>query len=830
MASIAAGLESQKIPFATTVNWRTMQDRAVLALEGGQPGDLDFRFKMNAVLRSTLKATAKNAVLRDSKKATLSFEGTRRIPVLQLEELLESLIKSQKGLSEQIRQCYKAMGKPIPGRYLLGSDEGSTQAELPLPAVSQEGKKGLAQIIAMEQLEKTAVEKEEAWHSNVITRQLVEKTISNANTSLAARLALAKKNWIKSGLEEVDHIEFEKSETHDRVRAEAPMPKILGSVAGIHLSYASSRDILSDDYPKLISFIERHGSETLWYAPQEARDSTGALQPLSPKAENLCFKNRAKDRTSLANCPKEIKEAMAWRWLIISHNHVWEQQVKLPAKLRLSYERKPKQSKPAAPALPFDANALKEVLKEVVKSQQPPPTEETPSNRYVLHVKHVDAFVGAVRDAIMISFGSQISYDKEAKNGQYLTEKENFPGFKGCCDVWNRVLNAADEMMFDAAFPGVSLPDSFDLEKAINSKLEGDDLYEIYIDSLANQPSPPSTVGDEGEGSTEWDLKHPEFITRNGLDFFRFDVQILEVEEGQVFQTFIQDGVEYRAIVDNGLGPSKPPPKGTRAKLAPRSLSPPPPEEFTEVVGKGKAKAVPKPQEPKPKKAKASKGEKESDGDGPPVPALMKENPLRAKGEPKSKALADGQRTALRQFFKLESGIVDPSIWKSLTNKEKAKEMQKRSIPKWASESVLRKASNLQLILEGKLTKENANSASRSPKVAVTKPTAQAMEAWQQLKADFKGTPLYRHPVTSKEKAFKKRFDTLVTEYGEQPCFPKLKERPDQQGRTPSGSNGRRNSSQGGAQGNQGLIDMIALFAQIGQAFGGSNKGGHCCR
>jgi len=142
--------------------------------------------------------------------------------------------------------------------------------------------------------------------------------------------------------------------------------------------------------------------------------------------------------------------------------------------------------------------------------------------------------------------------------------------------------------------------------------------------------------------------------------------------------------------------------------------------------------------------------------------------------------------------------------------------MAKRSIPRWASEAVLRSAGNLQLIVEGKLTKENANSAARTPKIAVTKATGQAMEAWQQLKSDFKGTPLYRNPSTAKEKAFKKRFDQLVVSYGQQPCFPKLRERPDQQGRSPS--RGRKPSSAGGD-----FLQMAKAFGEIARAFSGKS-------
>jgi len=288
------------------------------------------------------------------------------------------------------------------------------------------------------------------------------------------------------------------------------------------------------------------------------------------------------------------------------------------------------------------------------------------------------------------------------------------------------------------------------------------------------------------EDPEKWVEEHPEFIERGSTTFFRSDIEILDVAEGQEFRTVLHNGVEYYAIVGTPSGPVK----GSKAR------------------GKTSARPV-SPQ----KKSAAEPSRKSEEPKGAPV---SQSNPLRVKGEAKSKALSDGQRDTLRKYFHLEASPVPSDVWSSLSNKERAAEMAKRSIPRWASEAVLRSAGNLQLIVEGKLTKENANSAARTPKIAVTKATGQAMEAWQQLKSDFKGTPLYRNPSTAKEKAFKKRFDQLVVSYGQQPCFPKLRERPDQQGRSPS--RGRKPSSAGGD-----FLQMAKAFGEIARAFSGKS-------
>jgi len=191
------------------------------------------------------------------------------------------------------------------------------------------------------------------------------------------------------------------------------------------------------------------------------------------------------------------------------------------------------------------------------------------------------------------------------------------------------------------------------------------------------------------------------------------------------------------------------------------------------------------------------------------------ENPLHVKGEPKSKALSEDQRKTLRKFFKLTEGLVPPEEWKAMNTKERSLAMAERSLPKWATNAVLKRSSNLELILKGELTKETVNGH-----LSVTQPkkvggSSQAIEAWQSLKSDFKGVQLFRNPVTSKEKAFKKRFDSLVSDYGDQKCFPKLREHPDQQGR------GRSSSRRGGTtdSGMGAMLQMAKAMGEIARAF-----------
>jgi hypothetical protein len=776
MSNIALSLESQQTPSPIGINWIPLADRSVLALEGGTAGDLDFRFRLNAVLRSTRKATAKKAVLRGSKKATLSFQNTRLVPTADLEALLEAISDDQRTLRIQIVQLYKRYGKTVPSRYFGDLDEGSVLPdgfEMLDQMVSASDKKSLKYISAMQELEKVLAQKEEQWHRNVLTRALAEKTLTNATATMEARNAKLIAELNQSVPRPTDE---ESARRQKEVFSTAPVPKIMPSVVGIEVHYSSSMDILHQDFDRLASFIERHPEETRWVAPQEARDTEGRLLPLSQKCEAICRKNLT-IKGPISKLTKEEKEALAWRWLIISHNHVNKaDKVTLPPKLSISYERNVGQSKPASSHALTEASLAK-VMEEFRKSIATP--NPTPITREpMVPLKEVEAFAATVWEATK----AQLHFGCDAVGGSRFQPKVGKEkAYHDQCVRWNKVLDAADTLMehHKLSYPTVEdfLPSELDRHV--------DDFIVNYTSSTVGEESQQETYPDE-----EWLSNHPEFIERDGVTFFRSDIEILDVSEGQEFRTVVHNGEQYYCVQGTPAGPAK----GIKAR--------------------GKTPARPHSPPAKPKESGKSEKPKGS--------PLKEENPLKVKGEAKSKALSDGQRETLRTYFKLKQERVPSDVWNSLDNKGRKQAMAERSIPRWASEAVLRSANNLQLIVEGKLTKENAQTAPRSPKASVAKPTAQAMEAWQQLKADFKGTPLYRSPVTAKEKAFKKRFDQLVASYGEQPCFPKLRERPDQQGRSSS----RGGTSQGAGRQGQGgdFLEMAKAFGEIARAFSGRSN------
>jgi hypothetical protein len=751
-----------------------MKDRAVLALEGGQPGDLDFRFKMNAVFRSTLNATAKNATLRRSQKARVSFEDTRTVPVSALENLLESIAKNKSILRAQIKQLYTGIGKPVPSRYQLGSDSPPAPAVFnPFEVLSQKEKKSLATIQALEEAEKKLAQKEEEWHSNVISATLTEKTLQNAASSFAMRQKRAQAAEYQSARSEGRNVDEETlSRISDGVVAEAPLPKILPPVVGIEISYHSGRDILPTDYDRLAAFIERHPDESRWFAPQECRSPEGTLLPLSHEMENLCLKNlRVKDSKALAHLEKNVKEALAWRWLIISHNHVnKDARVKLSPKLTISYERSRAKVNPNVKATE-QMESVRSLVEEFIRvAKTPTPTPDPAVQQEIISASAVGQLTTQVWDTLLWTFSKQMIPTDDYR----IQARPEFAHVQPIADRWNAVFESADALLESRKLPEV---------QSLGAPLELDKLLH-RVDEVVHEPASEGSVADSAES---WQLLHPEFIERDGTTFFRNDIELLDITEGQEFRTVVHEGVEYYSIIGTPAGPALSAKSKGKKPLRPAASS----------------------KEKSPKRATAVKSKEASQS------PIQKENPLGVKGEPKSASLSESQRATLRKFFNLEEGVIPSDVWSRLSNKERQAEMAKRSIPRWASESVLRSPSNLQLILEGKLTRDNANKAARSLKVGASKATSQAMEAWQQLKHDFKGTPLFRNPATSKEKAFKKRFDQLVADYGQQPCFPKLRERPDQQGRSPS--RGRKPTRSEGGD----FLQMAKAFGEIARAFSG---------
>jgi hypothetical protein len=772
MRAIASTLESQQIPLAKVVNWQPMHNRSVLAIEGGTPGDLDFRFKMNRILRSTHKGTSKIAHLRTPKKATVSWADTKFVPVEELQQLLEEYSQRQSALRMEVKELCERHGKPIPVHFL----PPGTQETLAAGGKTIELTKSRGFLAIQKEQEFTeALEKfSRENHLIEISRKLTEDTIVETQRTRATELLRAKKQYNESATDPT--VPFNVSPECLFVQSHARLPKLVEAVQGLTLEYYSSMQVLPQDYAPLAAFIGRHGDDSRWCAPQEALDPTGKPLPLTQRWDALCTKNLALSDRSIKSINKELKEALAWRWLIISWNHACAtpDRVKIPPKLSLAYERQRRTKKEVS--LPETSSQL-ESIRDLV-------TSFVKDTKLATSPREVGISRDNVRDYVDNVWATAkfltSSYADPSPTEAVLTLKPEKPTFKCNVDRWNKLLEQGA-----ALYEGASIeliPDE-GKDTAVEKLLE-------QINSAAETRLPQESDYTVTFDDAEWLASHPESFDKDGLCFFRFDIDFIDIAEGQTFVSMMHNGVEYRAITGTPSGPAK------------------------SAKAKGKTAVVPKETKSARVPSPKSKDKGESSKN---VPPLARENPLHVKGEPKSKALSDDQRKTLRTFFKLKEGLVPPEEWATLDSSGRSAAMKERSIPRWASEAVLRSPANLQLIIEGKLTVENANSVARTPRAGKTKNSSAALEAWQQLKSDFKGTALLKSPQTTKEKAFRKRFDQLVADYGQQPCFPKLRERPDQQGRPDSKSRGRA-PARGQAS---DFLDIAKAMGEIARAFSG---------
>jgi len=656
--------------------------------------------------------------------------------------------------------------RDVPDRFIEGAPQvGNKSSYSPISDSTKSNRKVRLDAIQKDQaFQKELAQLEDEWHLRVITNQMVEKTLENYRSTIQSRLVAGEKLFRLRDIP--DTVNFAESAEYTAIVSTCPLPAIDAPVMGIHVNYFSSKAILVDDYDRLAAFCDRHADQTLWFGPQQARDAQGALLPLDKACENLCLKHGSSKKLDLKSLDKHAKEAQAWRWLIISHNHLNRlDRVKLHPKLSVSYERKIGKASPPVKEV-SDFASLTSSLKEILASK----LTQQPSGP-VVSQDSLLTFLGTLWNAAKVFTNTYA----DADDSEYtLTVKKDKVQFSPSVQRWNLIFRDADRVINGEAVEvqqfGVS-----DIEEA-----EG---------KLLSAPRPDTPLDDHWE---EFREEHPESFDQDGHTFFRFDIDFIDIKEGQYYLTTTHNDVEYHAVAGVEVGPSK------------------------TAKAKGKTAVKPLPDTPKtapssPKNSSGkAKGAKQPNGKD--VPPLAQENPLKVKGEPKSNSLAEVQRLSLRKFFKLEEGLVPSEVWQSLSSKGKAEALSKRSIPKWATEAVLRDSRNLQGILEGKITKESMATLPRGPKVAVTKNSSAALEAWLQLKQDFSGTPLLTKPVTSREKAFRKRFDTLLSEYGEQACFPRLRSAPSEQGRN-------RRQGSGGQQSASDLIDMAKAFGEIARAF-----------
>jgi hypothetical protein len=704
--------------------------------------------------------------LRRSKKVALGWSDTV-ITRTDLQTAKESLLEEKVSVEKTISLLKGAMSPDVED----GADSVNPFSLLGVKK-TKKGKNllSLSEIQKQEEISKELALKQAESSKLDKLLVLIGKTEDHASSTISARLNAG---WaaFRSENPDVTREAFEVSSKALLLREECFMPKLSLPVTGINVVHKCGPHFLPEnDFGVFAQFLDRHPVDPFWYAPQHAIKD-GKVQPLTQEAQSWLVKNQIVKPKVSGLSPSE-KEKVAWRWLIISHNSKFPlKRVAIDKRLSLSYERRSKLRPEAASGNLDNAKITQELLSSFRSIMEGKLSERPLEGKVLIEESSMDNFLTASHELIRWISSTYSTYSPDA-GFRLKDDKGQFKSNVKRLNAW------------------LELADTFSKEKEVPANPLGEfDWDEVVMPEIPS-PQPPSPAIDCDAGAGHPDLEPPESFFEDDVDWFREDVDILEIQEGQVYMTKMRQGVLY-----NGVQATKPPASKSQK----------------EVKGKAKALLV-SPQVPKesPKGTSGKGGAPEK-----PKSPLEEENPLRVKGVAKSKALSEAQRVALRKFFELKDERIPADEWESMDNRQRAAAMKARSIPRWASAAVLKRDSNLEDILEGKLTKDTVGDALSASLPKQKGGSSQALEAWQKLKSDFEGVTLYRTPQTGKEKALKKRFDQLVSDYGQQKCFPKPKDHPSLQGGRSSGT------GRGGTPGGElaGLIQMATAFGQIAKAF-----------
>jgi hypothetical protein len=821
MRSLSASLDSQQSPFTRRVVLTALCDRAVLAIEGGAPGDLEFRFRINRELRrSSSKESSNYLSLRRPQKAQLAFDNTVIVTVDEVNKAEDILIQMKSSLEEE-RDSLRAAN--VAGA--AGGSDGSLPVNLPLGwKMTKKGK--IIQSLDEIQQEELVKKKVEELNGKIAAADkdliLIGRMRQAAEATVAERLEKAWKEY-KLANANCTRTEFGQSDLFRTASQAIALPRLTTPVTGVVVETYLHSFPPEDLKGRFLEFLDRHPSDPFWYAPQQAVQD-GAVQPLDQTTSSWLLKNQSNKKLKISALDKGAKERMAWRWLIISHNQVNPtNRVKLLPQLSVRYERKGALTlvakKPAAPTAMDITKAVLEEFRKVVS--QPSASTEGPTGKPEEQAKaasvvgdptvlkeNVDLFLEQTFGLLVSMTHGRVDYDKDSLS---FKSKPGVP--KSLEKSLNSWCESADALLKNKCPPSITLPEAGALQIHLTSvtcvncgrDVQLDELFEspeerhewLLQHDAAGVPYSCGCVGTETPSSPADTPEEPveTFQDSDGRTWVREDIDFFPDQEGLVLLTMVKGGVNYLARQD-----------GTPLDTKGKKKMAPPPEKKAGSPPRASSSAVQTAEVPKVEK----KGGQPDKSTSP----LSQENPLRVKGEPASRALSDDQRKALRQFFKLKEGLIPPVEWSTMNPKQRAQALKERSIPRWATAAVLRRPENLEQIVKGSLTKDNIGDAlAVTPTGKQTQAHGQAIEAWTALKQDFRGVTLYREPVTSKERAFKKRFDQLIADYGEQKAFPRPKERPDKQGRDSSRVRGNP------VAGFEGFLQMAKAFGEVAKAF-----------
>jgi hypothetical protein len=161
---------------------------------------------------------------------------------------------------------------------------------------------------------------------------------------------------------------------------------------------------------------------------------------------------------------------------------------------------------------------------------------------------------------------------------------------------------------------------------------------------------------------------------------------------------------------------------------------------------------------------------------------LQAQNPLGVKGLADtrsnvavSSALSLPQREQLRKHFHPGAPSYSEEEFAALSVKERRDFASEFAIPKWATRLVLRDPKNLRKILKGDLTLENFHLQVQDSPLKGS--NVSMGERWKLLKEKYKGVDLLLKPLSPREKAFRKEYESLKATGAGDPALPRPKRR-----------------------------------------------------
>jgi hypothetical protein len=728
--------------------------RASLKLGGSSPRELDVRYKFNAMLRSTSKAQERVLVLREARPRRFNFDSglvLGREGARALEEILE---KKRVSFAKTFCKALKAAAEILGFTPSITAMERSilqgNHLEYSFPDVSLETASLDSRSLEVIQARQSAQQELDKVRELLYDVNEALRLLSQMSVHADKKVSSIRKELSQGGHLERDPV-HEKAEYDAQVQevykkyglspdgfdtlpSAFRVPVIQEAVNGVQVHYKSGLRlpwVLPKSQPVpweieyLLKFLISNNWELVDYAPAEAVTPTGRPLPLpvevatsleqhvANRAERLGGKSATKDSIKW---PIPLREAQAWRWLIISWN--WFHQSKAPGALgREALVSLPKKLGWAASA----------------------PRSGSQSKISSLEKKLDEALTKAVqqREEIPPASSSKLGGEGEERIRTLESQVQALLAQLGSA----RAEHSSDSAEESSEDEGTEMPEA------------GPPTFSFPATRLVLYPSDP-----RGPDLPQEDELLVVYI-RNGVEYHTF--LKVPTSEDKPAPPPEKGGSD---LVPCSNCPAKVKTANILAhiKVCPGKAAESSPER--KPRSKEKEKAGKRPPTPGPDKRK--------------VDPLERPDPLHASSQKGKKFsdLPEATQTVLRTHFKVER--MDSCDFDALSSFERKSFLKANKVPRWATVLVLRDITNLPKVVSGEINSDNASdwvSRQGSRKRGSRSQVTEAVEAWKKVKSRFQGTALLARPRSQKEKSLLKELNHLRSRYGKLDVFPSPK-------------------------------------------------------